>query len=215
MSTPERAFVERLEDEFARLAQRDARRAGRRRRPLVAVAAAFALCVSGGAAIAVTGVLDPADPTAGFGEGQRERAVAMAGTDSTGRPWQLVSARAGDAFCLSLRSGSVPDPSPTSSGQCGGLTPGTLEATVGGAEGGVAHVYGTLPDEAAAVVVTAGAQAHTAVVADDEHGVPGRFFVGEIPPGDDLDLTVTVRDGTGATIASEPLRDLVRRSSPY
>ena len=203
-------FVDRLEDEFRRIAAAPAR--SRRRPRAVAAALVAALCLTGGAALAVDGVLDPGDPTLGFGAGESDRAVVLTGKDSTGTPWQLATARADDAFCMSLRTGAVPDPAAASSGQCGGLTPGTLEATIGGREGGVAFAYGTVPDAAAVVVLTGAGESREAVVGDTG-GVPGKFFVAELPPTDDV--TVTVQDESGAAIATEPLRALVRAASPF
>lgn len=213
MSALEPGFVDRLEQEFARVA---AHARPRPRRRVAVIAAASLALLTGGAALAVTSVLDPRDPTTGLATAQ-DPAVVLTGSDSSGRPWQLVVADEDDSFCMSLRSGDVPNPAPTAGVQCGGITPGTLEATVGGVAG---LVHGTLPEDAATVTLTGRDGTREAVVGD-EAGRPGKFFVGEIPPGEYdspeayRDVTVTVRDAAGTVVAQDDLRALVVASSPY
>lgn len=199
--------LDQLEVEIARVARRPRRGS---RRKLVAVAAAMSLCAAGAAAATV---LDRDDPLIRMFDAD-DKALVLSGTDSRGKGWQVVTGRKGESFCMTMRNDPVaPGAHATSSAQCGGITPGTLEATLGGS--GVAFAYGTVPDEAAEVVLDGDGGSSVAIVADDEHGLPGRFFAAEIPPADRDDVVVTVRDASGAEIAAEGLRELVRRSSPY
>ena len=194
--------LDQLEAEIARVAREHVGRR-RSRRKLVAIAAALTLC-AGGAATAT--VLDRDEPLVRIFDA-RDKQLVLSGTDSRGKGWKVVTGRNEDAFCMTMINDAA-----SSSAQCGGITPGTLEATLGGS--GVGFAYGTLPDEAAEVVLTGGGESRSAVVADDEHGVPGRFFAVEIPPGEDEDLMVTVEDAAGAELATERLRELLRRSDP-
>ncbi len=214
MSTDRIELLDGLEAEFARVAAEDV---SSRRRPwwrmrAVVAAAAMSLCFAAGAtAAAVTGVFDD-DLTSGLA-GANPTVVAT-GTAADGSLWKLFAGRTGDSFCLSLRTQSVPSAPPEADANCGGFQPGALEATYGGTET-APFVFGTAPDEAVKLSLTARGESRAVPVTDDGQDLPGRFFVADLPRGDfDPAATVTLTDASGATIAEERLQELVASASP-
>lgn len=210
-------WIEQLNDEFARVAHESETR--RRHWPAralrgrtAALASVAVLLLAGAATAAVTGVFD-GEPDGLVGA--TDKGVVAAGQTERGTSWQLMSAKEGDSFCLALRVKSAAAPGPATHKNCGGMTPGTLGAATGSSGGDETLLFGTVPDEASAVTISAGGARPVADVVDDESGLAGKFFVVELPRAENGDPRLSVLDERGGTIGeAQDVASLLRASSP-
>ncbi len=190
--------------------QRDAAspspRPARRRRRVAAVTVGL-IAVAGVPAAAVTGVFRPHDEADGLGRLSARRVIAEGDTPDRGH-WKLTASRSDVGFCFGIDLPTLyfaGDEGRTQSEGCGGAEPGTLSvATSSG--GSVPHnglAFGTAPRGADRVRVVARAVSVTVEAIDDDAGLPGRFYVAELPVRRSLGaVTVTALDAEDKPIAT-------------
>ncbi|HEX8205534.1 MAG TPA: hypothetical protein VF587_05695 [Solirubrobacteraceae bacterium] len=210
-------WIGQLDEELARVA-REAE--GRRRRsparPLRGRAALLAglaaLLLAGAATAAVTGVFER-EPDGLVGA--TDKGVVGAGRTERGTEWQLMHAQEGGSFCLALRVLTEGEPAPGTHATCGGMTPGTPGAAIGAGAVDETLLFGTVPDEASAVEISADGAPAVAAVVDDDSGITGKFFVIELPHAQRSALSLSLLDDRGQAIGEARDVDvLVRDSSP-
>jgi hypothetical protein len=210
-------WIEQLSDEFGRVAREIETRRGRSparalRGRTAALATVAVLLLAGAATAAVTGVFD-GQPDGLVGA--TDKGVVAAGETERGTTWQLVSAQDGGNFCLALRVKDAAAPGPATHKNCGGMTPGTLGAATAPSGGDETLLFGTVPDEATTVTISAGDARPVADAVDDKSGLAGKFFVIELPRAEDPDPRLSVLDERGGTIGeARGVAVLLRASSP-
>lgn len=217
MTSRDILWIEQLSDEFGRVAREIESR--RRRSPAralrgrtAALAGVAVLLLAGAATAAVTGVFD--DEPDGL-VGATDKGVVAAGQTERGTSWQLMSAKEGDSFCLALRVKSAAAAGPATHKNCGGMTPGRLGAATASSGGDETLLFGTVPDEASTVAISAGDARPVADAVDDETGLAGKFFVIELPRAEDPDPRLSVLDERGGTVGeAQDVAALLRASSP-
>jgi hypothetical protein len=193
-------------DESGRSAAREQRTARRRR---VAVAAAALLVLGGVPAAALTDVFSPHREVDGLVRLSEKRKILDGFVPIRGR-WELIAYESDAGFCLETRlrveapAGVPGDLGTETGGGCGGPGPGSLTVgTFGGgdnARSGLA--VGTAPEGAASIRVTARHLTVTVPAREDDAGLPGRFYVAELPLHTSLGPTVVeALDRDGRVIA--------------
>lgn len=194
-------FLEELGSEFDRLAEPPARSRKRVGSRPAAIAVLAALALTGGAVATVVGTGDHADTTGLFDAGNR---VAIAeGKTRAGHPWLLTTGTmerrgGGESFCLSLRITGTRGPEASvfcAPGFAGTYTGKPAEDAP--PDSGV--FFGTTPDEAASVAITASGATTEYETLDDDAGIPGRFYVADME-GDFRQAWIVFRDESGRPI---------------
>jgi hypothetical protein len=184
-------------DGSGRTAVRNQRTARRRR---VAAVVAGLLVIGGAPAAALTGIFTPHREVDGIVRLSDKRTILEGSVPVRGR-WALIAYQSDAGFCLETR---VPVEEPgepsTTSGGCGGPEPGSL--TVGTISGGdnarSGLAVGTAPEGAESIRVRARHLTVTVPAREDDAGIPGRFYVAELPIRTSLGPTVVEaldRDG--------------------
>lgn len=201
----------------ARQADRGPRARRRRSRTLaIGLAVTAVLVPAAGAVATISGVFTPHREPDGLVR-LSERQVVAAGRLADRGPWQLVLSRSDVGWCFGLRIAQIPGEPPSVGEGCGGAVPGSLHVAT--QSGGSFHLkalaFGIAPSQARRIEVrTAGGVMATTDALDDDKGVPGRFYLVELPVRTTLGaITVTARDADGRAIARTAMPPVVGRET--